>query len=75
MQAIHLFINIVATMILGCSNTYQQLVTALKADEIRWVLSKFGDSRVGINSPGAINHKREGGSKPGWLGYYLSVPQ
>lgn len=49
--AIHLFVNIAATMILGCSNTYQQLVTSLKVDEIRWVLSKRGDSKVGTNSP------------------------
>jgi hypothetical protein len=48
---VHLFINIAATMVLGCSNTYQQLVTALKVDEIRWVLSKRGDSKVGTNSP------------------------
>ncbi|KAI9816742.1 MAG: hypothetical protein M1827_001387 [Pycnora praestabilis] len=58
--AVHLFINIAATMILGMSNTYQQLVTALKVDEIRWVLSKWGDSRIGTNSPFAIKHKKSG---------------
>lgn len=49
--AVHFIINIAATMILGCSNTYQQLVTSLRVDEIRWILSKRGDSKVGTNSP------------------------
>ncbi|KAL2071138.1 hypothetical protein VTL71DRAFT_12373 [Oculimacula yallundae] len=70
--AIHLFINIAATMVLGCSNTYQQLVTALKVDEIRWVLSKRGDSKVGTNSPWSINHKREGKTWA-WLAWTLLI--
>ncbi|TVY43133.1 hypothetical protein LSUB1_G001320 [Lachnellula subtilissima] len=70
--AVHLFINIAATMILGCSNTYQQLVTSLKVDEIRWVLSKRGDSKVGTNSPWAINHKRDGKTKA-WLAWLLLI--
>ncbi|TVY89857.1 hypothetical protein LAWI1_G004089, partial [Lachnellula willkommii] len=70
--AVHLFINIAATMILGCSNTYQQLVTSLKVDEIRWVLSKRGDSKVGTNSPWSINHKREGKTKA-WLAWLLLI--
>jgi hypothetical protein len=59
-------------MILGCSNTYQQLVTALKVDEIRWVMSKRGDSKVGTNSPWSINHKREGKTKA-WLAWILLI--
>jgi hypothetical protein len=59
-------------MILGCSNTYQQLVTTLKVGEIRWVMSKRGDSRVGTNSPWAINHKREGKLKA-WLAWILLI--
>ncbi len=59
-------------MILGCSNTYQQLVTALKVDEIRWVLSKRGDSKVGTNSPWSINHKREGKTLA-WLAWLLLI--
>ena len=55
---LHLVINIAATMILGMSNTYQQLVTSLSTGEIRWVLSKHGDSRVGTNSPFNISHKK-----------------
>ncbi|KAL8714240.1 MAG: hypothetical protein Q9220_001969 [cf. Caloplaca sp. 1 TL-2023] len=55
---IHLVINIAATMILGMSNTYQQLVTAPSSDELRWMLSKHEDSRVGTNSPFNINHKK-----------------
>lgn len=72
MQAIHLFINIAATMVLGCSNTYQQLVTALKVDEIRWVLQKRGDSKVGTNSPWSINHKRKG-KTVAWLAWLLLI--
>lgn len=59
-------------MVLGMSNTYQQLVTSLKVDEIRWVLSKHGDSRIGTNSPLAINHKRTGKVKA-WLAWLLLV--
>ncbi|KAL8669565.1 MAG: hypothetical protein Q9168_005847 [Polycauliona sp. 1 TL-2023] len=57
---IHLVINVAATMILGMSNTYQQLVTSLSTKELRWVLSKHEDSRVGTNSPFNINHKQHG---------------
>ncbi|KAE9375206.1 hypothetical protein N431DRAFT_402552, partial [Stipitochalara longipes BDJ] len=70
--AIHLLINIAATIVLGCSNTYQQLVTALKVDEIRWALSKRGNSRVGTNSPWSINHKRSGKLKA-WLAWILLI--
>ncbi|KAI4137652.1 MAG: hypothetical protein L6R39_007171 [Caloplaca ligustica] len=56
---IHLIINIAATMILGMSNTYQQLVTSLSTSELRWALSKHEDSRVGTNSPFNINHKKK----------------
>jgi hypothetical protein len=59
-------------MILGCSNTYQQLITALKVDEIRWVLSKRGDSKVGTNSPWSINHKKAGKGLA-WLGWVLLI--
>jgi hypothetical protein len=71
-QAVHLFINIAATIILGCSNTYQQLITALKVDEIRWVLSKRGDSKVGTNSPWSINHKKAGKTRS-WLAWILLI--
>jgi hypothetical protein len=71
-KAIHLFINIAATMVLGRSNTYQQLVTALKVDEIRWALSKRGDSRVGTNSPWSINHKHSG-KLVAWLAWILLI--
>ncbi|KAI4226391.1 MAG: hypothetical protein L6R36_003199 [Xanthoria steineri] len=57
---IHLVINVAATMILGMSNTYQQLITSLSTKELRWVLSKHEDSRVGTNSPFNINHKQHG---------------
>ena len=57
---LHLLINIAATMVLGISNTYQQLVTSLKPKEIRWALSKFRDTRVGTNSPTNINRKQKG---------------
>lgn len=59
-------------MILGMSNTYQQLVTSLDFKEIRWVLSKHGDSRVGTNSPMNINHKKKGKRKA-WLSWFLLV--
>ncbi|CZR53379.1 uncharacterized protein PAC_03257 [Phialocephala subalpina] len=70
--AVHLFINIAATMILGCSNTYQQLVTALRVGEVKWTLSNKGDSRVGTNSPWNINDKREGKLKA-WLCWILLI--
>lgn len=59
-------------MVLGCSNTYQQLVTAPKVNEIRWMLSKHGDSKVGTNSPWAINNKREGKLKA-WMAWLLLI--
>lgn len=59
-------------MVLGMSNTYQQLVTALNVDEIKWVLSKKGDSRVGTNSPFAINDKATGKLKH-WLTWLLLI--
>ncbi|KAF3002487.1 hypothetical protein E8E13_005808 [Curvularia kusanoi] len=55
-----LLINVCATMILGMSNTYQQLVTSIKISDLKHMLSKFGDSRVGTNSPFNINQKRDG---------------
>ena len=42
------------------SNTYQQLVTSLDVDDIKWALSKAGDARVGTNSPFSIKMKRSG---------------
>ena len=69
---LHLLINIAATLILGMSNTYQQLVTSLRFDEIRWVLSKRGDSRVGTNSPTNINHKKRGKRKA-WSSWILLI--
>jgi hypothetical protein len=59
-------------MILGMSNTYQQLVTSLNVDEIRSVLSRKGDSRVGTNSPFAINDKKSGKLKH-WLAWILLI--
>lgn len=70
--AVHFFINIAGTLILGCSNTYQQLVTALKVSEMRWMLSKRGDSKVGTNSPWAINHKQQG-KKKAWAAWILLI--
>ncbi|RAL59421.1 hypothetical protein DID88_006795 [Monilinia fructigena] len=58
-------------MILGCSNTYQQLVTAPQVEEIPWILSKNGEARVGTNSPWNINVKRSGKAKAWDHGYYL----
>ena len=71
-QAFLLIINVAATMILGMSNTYQQLVTSLKISDIKWVLQKFGDSRVGTNSPFSINRKREG-KVSSWLAWLLLI--
>ncbi|ESZ95515.1 hypothetical protein SBOR_4100 [Sclerotinia borealis F-4128] len=41
--AARFFISIAATMVLGCSNTYQQLATAPVVEEIPYILSKRGD--------------------------------
>ncbi|KAJ4309671.1 hypothetical protein N0V94_008821 [Neodidymelliopsis sp. IMI 364377] len=70
--AMLLLINVCATMILGMSNTYQQLVTAIKITDLKHVLSKFGDSRVGTNSPFSINQKRNG-KKRSWAAWLFLV--
>lgn len=70
--AMLLLINVCATMILGMSNTYQQLVTAIRITDLKHVLSKFGDSRVGTNSPFSINQKREG-RKRSWVAWLFLV--
>lgn len=64
-----LLINVAATMILGMSNTYQQLITSLKPSDLKYMLERFGDSRVGTNSPWNINRKKQGkiGSWAAWL--------
>lgn len=67
-----LLINVCATMILGMSNTYQQLVTSLKVGDLKHMLSEFGDSRVGTNSPFNINHKREG-RKGAWASWIFLI--
>ncbi|KAF2494005.1 hypothetical protein BU16DRAFT_61800 [Lophium mytilinum] len=71
-SALLIIINIAATMVLGMSNTYQQMVTSLKVGDIKYVLSKYGDTRVGTNSPFAINHKREG-KLNAWLAWLLLI--
>ncbi|KAF1851391.1 uncharacterized protein K460DRAFT_272419 [Cucurbitaria berberidis CBS 394.84] len=70
--ALLLLINVCATMVLGMSNTYQQLVTSLKISDLKFVLSKFGDSRVGTNSPFSINHKQSG-KKRAWCAWLLLI--
>ncbi|KAM0306157.1 hypothetical protein ACHAO8_010802 [Botrytis cinerea] len=70
--AVHLFINIAATMILGCSNTYQQLVTAPLVEEIPFILSKNGDAKCGTNSPWNINVKKSGKLKA-WGSWLLLI--
>ena len=67
-----LLINVCATMVLGMSNTYQQLVTSIKVTYLKHVLSKFGDSRVGTNSPVSIKQKREC-RKRSWAVWAFSV--
>ncbi|KAH4443851.1 hypothetical protein HBI46_152800 [Parastagonospora nodorum] len=67
-----LLINVCATMVLGMSNTYQQLVTSLKVSDLKHALSKFGDSRVGTNSPFSINHKKVG-KKRAWASWFLLI--
>lgn len=69
---IQMVMNIAATTILGMSNTYQQLITSLDIREIRWALSKFGDCRVGTNSPSTINRKKSGKVKA-WLAWILLI--
>lgn len=70
--ALLLLINIPATMILGMSNTYQQLVTSLKVGDLKNVFEKQGDSRVGTNSPFNIQHKSEGKVKS-WAAWLLLI--
>lgn len=70
--ALLLLINIAATMVLGMSNTYQQLVTSLCIGDLKHMLEKFGDSRVGTNSPFNINHKQDGKLKS-WLAWLLLI--
>ncbi|KAF2798411.1 hypothetical protein K505DRAFT_195605, partial [Melanomma pulvis-pyrius CBS 109.77] len=70
--ALLLLINVAATMILGMSNTYQQLVTSLTTSDLKYMLQKFGDSRVGTNSPFNINHKKEG-KRSSWLAWLLLI--
>lgn len=70
--ALLLLVNVAATMVLGMSNTYQQLVTSLKIGDLRHMLQKFGDSRVGTNSPFSINHKQEG-RKTSWTFWLFLV--
>lgn len=59
-------------MILGMSNTYQQLITSLSTSELKWALSKHEDSRVGTNSPFNINHKKSG-KLQAWLQWLLLI--
>ncbi|KAH8728522.1 hypothetical protein GQ44DRAFT_784412 [Phaeosphaeriaceae sp. PMI808] len=70
--ALLLLINTCATMVLGMSNTYQQLVTSLKINDLKYALSKFGDSRVGTNSPFSIQHKRKGKIQA-WAAWFLLI--
>ncbi|KAF2731565.1 hypothetical protein EJ04DRAFT_442765, partial [Polyplosphaeria fusca] len=70
--ALLLLVNVAATMVLGMSNTYQQLVTSLKIGDLQHMLKKFGDSRVGTNSPFSINHK-ESGKKSSWAAWLLLI--
>jgi hypothetical protein len=70
--ALLLLINVCATMVLGMSNTFQQLVTSLRITDLKHALSKFGDSRVGTNSPFSIKHKKEG-KKRAWASWFLLI--
>ncbi|KAF2112122.1 hypothetical protein BDV96DRAFT_498668, partial [Lophiotrema nucula] len=70
--ALLLLINVAATMVLGMSNTYQQLVTSLKISDLKHMLKKFGDSRVGTNSPFTIQHK-ETGKRKSWAAWILLI--
>ncbi|MCJ1478825.1 hypothetical protein MMC13_007509 [Lambiella insularis] len=71
-SALHLFLNIAATATLGMSNTFQTIVSSLKANEVRWAFSKYGDARVGTNSPFNINRKKTGKINS-WLAWGLLV--
>ncbi|KAF2032996.1 hypothetical protein EK21DRAFT_36035, partial [Setomelanomma holmii] len=70
--ALLLLINVCATMVLGMSNTYQQLVTSLKISDLRYALSRYGDSRVGTNSPFSIKHKAKN-RKRSWAAWALLI--
>jgi hypothetical protein len=70
--ALLLLINVCATMVLGMSNTFQQLVTSLRVTDLKHALSRFGDSRVGTNSPFSIKHKKEG-KKRAWAAWFLLI--
>jgi hypothetical protein len=59
-------------MILGMSNTFQQIVTSLKISDLKYMLSKYGDSRVGTNSPFNIQHKQHGKRKA-WAAWLVLV--
>lgn len=65
-------INAGATTVLGMSNTYQQIVTSLQPGDLMYMFRKFGDSRVGTNSPSNINHKKEGKAMA-WAAWLLLV--
>lgn len=67
-----LLINAGATTVLGMSNTYQQIVTSLQPGDLMHIFGKFGDSRVGTNSPWNINHKKEGKAMA-WAAWLLLV--
>lgn len=54
------------------SNTYQTLVTALTIEDIPKMLKKLGDSKVGTNSPFAINRKSKG-KVFAWLSWVLLI--
>ncbi|KAB2572431.1 hypothetical protein DBV05_g8912 [Lasiodiplodia theobromae] len=71
-EAYKFLINVAATMILGMSNTYQQLLTALTVDDLKHALYKYGDARVGTNSPFSIKHKRDGRLRA-WLAWILLI--
>ncbi|KAJ4358068.1 uncharacterized protein N0V89_002647 [Didymosphaeria variabile] len=70
--ALLLVINVAATMVLGMSNTYQQILTSLQTSDLKHMLKKFGDSRVGTNSPWNINRKEKGKAKS-WAAWLLLV--
>jgi hypothetical protein len=70
--ALLLLINVAATTILGMSNTYQQLVTSLTIGDLKNMLQKYGDSKVGTNSPFNINKKKDGRRKS-WLAWLLLI--
>lgn len=71
-QFLKFLINVASTMVLGMSNTYQQLATALQVGDVAYMLSKYRDCRVGTNSPFAINYKRTGRVKS-WLCWSLLI--